>query len=296
MTGVLPYVNFNPFTGERNPSDVWVQISQERGGDVGMYDAYSGKIDAGETKKEAAIREFGEESCEMFGTAETIAKKIRPMGTSGSTFMLNAEDVKSKKEIIEECSAEAYLQRKKLKKYSRGRFQEKSQVKWVKLADLVDACAHKHGHLKLDGETLQMRGYFSKNIAKQEKYLNGLIEKQQQRCTRVAESAMNGGGLNTRPLDPVEIMLPQVPSTPAKEDSNDEPIQQAHSNIQPHKIAFMDTLSVENIMHQIFDCFMSLLSAENQKEEGRMNCQPPLNSRSIVTIGLPLLRFCIFGR
>jgi hypothetical protein len=191
MAGVLPYITFNPFTGTQGIDDVWVQISKEKGGnDKGTYDAYSGKVDPGESVETAALREFAEESCGMFGPTEKIAEQMYHMGKSKSTFVLNAERVKSREEIIKGCSSEAFLKRKKLPEYQRGRFQEKTDVKWVKLADLVDACVNKHGVLKQNGENLQIRGYFARNIVKEQKFLNGLIDRQQHRCAKVAAKAL----------------------------------------------------------------------------------------------------------
>jgi ADP-ribose pyrophosphatase YjhB (NUDIX family) len=183
MAGILPYTRINPFTGNQGIDDVWVMISQERGGhDKGTWDMFSGKIDKGETFKEAAIREGAEESCELFGTADQIAKKIFPLNTSKSTFLLKAEELKTIPEITTECTNAAYLKRKKWTKFKSGCYQEKTAVKWVKLADLIDACVKNDRILAQNDEVMEIRPYFSKQIVKNQHYLaERLINKQKDR-------------------------------------------------------------------------------------------------------------------
>ncbi len=172
MGGVLPYTRVNPFTGNQNVDDVWVMISQERGGsNKGTWDMFSGKMDKGESAKETAIRECTEESCELFGTAAQISKKVFPFNKSESTFLLKVEELKSIQEITNKCSNEAFLERKKWSKYKSNCYQEKTAIKWVKMADLVDACVNHHGRLETDNQSIEIRPYFSKKIAKNHQYL-----------------------------------------------------------------------------------------------------------------------------
>lgn len=176
MAGILPYTRVNPFTGKQGIDDIWVMISKERwGADAGTWDMFSGQVDPGESKAEAAAREGAEESCEMFGTAKKIAEKMFPLNNSSSTFLLKAEDLKTVGEITKECSNEAYLKRKTSTKYQKPSFQEKTRVKWVKLASLIDACVNYKGVLKNGGKELKIRPYFSKMIAKHGQYLQGRL-------------------------------------------------------------------------------------------------------------------------
>lgn len=157
MPGILPYVNFNPMTGASGPGEQWVMISRERGGNNrGEWDYFNGSIDPGESRKEAAAREGYEESCGLFGTIDQLSDKM--MSVNGNGFLLNAEDLKSKKDIIDGCTPEEYLKRKKFSKYRDYCYQEKTEVKWVKLASLVDACRKKDHLLPEGNRELKIRG------------------------------------------------------------------------------------------------------------------------------------------
>jgi|GEM_PF-4799398 len=175
MPGILPYITFNPFTGEDGAPHV--MISQEKWGDVGEWDFFNGRLDkcvkgcavpdctACETPRQAAIREGYEESVGLFGTKEDLDAIVVKMTNSRSTYLLDVEKLKFDKirssrfdiadnannlenafidikmDILKSCSPEAYLDRKKLSKYAAKHFQEKTAVKWVSLATLIDACA-----------------------------------------------------------------------------------------------------------------------------------------------------------
>lgn len=185
MPGILPYANFNPMTGTREADDVWVMISQERGGgNKGEWDFFNGRLDPGETSKQAAAREGHEESCGLFGKIDELSKKMIGLHNSGSGFLINAEDFKSKQEIMEKCTPEEYLKRKKFAKYKAGCYQEKTEVKWVKLSSLIDACAkdrilrNDKGAAKqgADGKDIKIRAPLVSLVNKNVGQLKGLLK------------------------------------------------------------------------------------------------------------------------
>ena len=187
---VLPFTYVNPTTGLIGPAK-YVMISQEGGGvEAGKWDAYLGKREVGESPRQAAAREGAEESCEMFGSQSELYQNIESMKGSNALFLLDVDKFMTPKQVMDDCSAAAYLKRKKLSKYRAGRFQEKTQAKWVKLADLVNACANNHGVLKQNGgNDLVMRGYFCNMMARQQKYINKPIKAQKIAKPAVANTA-----------------------------------------------------------------------------------------------------------
>jgi len=165
MGGVLPYTRTNPYTGVEENNKIWVNLGLERGGpNKGTWDMYSGKADFGESSFDAAAREAAEESCEMLGTKEAIQKFMYPLNGSQSSFLLKVSNPM-------EINQEAFKARKLQPKYKRSCFQEKTCMKWVNLADLVDACVNKQGVL---GDMV-IRPYFARVIKKNSDYLTQKI-------------------------------------------------------------------------------------------------------------------------
>ncbi|MBA2367721.1 MAG: hypothetical protein H0V82_01700 [Candidatus Protochlamydia sp.] len=169
MAGVLPYTKTNPFTGADNEG-LWVLVGKEKGGkDKKTWDMFSGKADESDgSLKVSAAREAAEESCELLGKMDSIQKDMFSLNGSKSTFLLEISNPKL-------ITPEIFKARKTEHKYSKSCFQEKSRVKWVKLGDLIDACANKKGVLSTAHEEMQIRPYFAKIINKNRDFLANKI-------------------------------------------------------------------------------------------------------------------------
>lgn len=178
MPGVLPFTYINPYTGQKG-DEAWVLISQERGGsNKGTWDMYSGgkedkdkvffangEEDRARSLAKAAAREAAEESCEMIGIMDKIQEQMFPLNKSKASFLMEIKD-------ITKVNNKEFLRRKKLSAYKRGRYQEKTEAKWVKMASLVDACVNKNGILKDGKRELVIRPWFAKSIARNRSYFN----------------------------------------------------------------------------------------------------------------------------
>ena len=122
MAGVLPYTRIN--------NEVYVLIGEERGGgDKGTWDMFSGRSDKTDTSlKMTAAREAAEESCELIGKMKDIQERMFPLNKSKSSFLMKIEDP-------ENINNDAFTARKKMHQYKSSCYQEKREIKSVKLAD-----------------------------------------------------------------------------------------------------------------------------------------------------------------
>lgn len=184
MASIIPYTHYHPYTGQYNKNETWILLSQEKGGNhKGSWEVFSGDIDpCDKTPLDTAAREGAEESCEMIGKIDEIRRKAIPLRASKTHFLLNIKNPKTIHNIT-------FQARKQLPQYRRGRYQEKTQMAWVRFSQLVKACTKNDNKLTvkvtvLDNQKLQLqkqqatiRPHFAKFINRHSDYLTEKLKR-----------------------------------------------------------------------------------------------------------------------
>lgn len=156
MPGILPYSVIN--------NEVYFLLGKEKGGaDKGTWCMLSGKKDASDPSLlMAACREAHEESAGLLGSVDKIAKQAFSLNKSKSTFLL---EIKDPKKIT---NGKFHTARAS---YADPHYREMSDLKWVKAADVINACVHNKGIFSIGGSKEEVRPFVSKIIAKNANYL-----------------------------------------------------------------------------------------------------------------------------
>lgn len=165
MPGVLAHSVIN--------NESYFLLGKERGGkDKGTWCILSGGKDPQDPSNlMAACREAHEESAGLLGKIDSIAKKVIPLNGSHHTFLL---EVKDPSKITNEKFKAARAT------YKDPHYREMTDLKWVKAADVIDACVKNKGFLTIDGKNERVRPFASKMIAHNAPYLKKKFVKENQ--------------------------------------------------------------------------------------------------------------------
>lgn len=166
MPGVLAYSVIN--------NEVHFLLGKEKWGkDKGTWCILSGRKDPDDASNlVAACREAYEESAGLIGKIDSIAQKVISLNGSQSTFLLEIEDPS----LITNDKFKAARAT-----YKDSHYREMTDLKWVRAADVIEACVKNKGLLSIDGSNERVRPFAREMFARHASYLQkNLLDKKNQ--------------------------------------------------------------------------------------------------------------------